>query len=95
MIRFKLTELLSDRSFKEGRRIEWQEVAAATSIAKATLSRMLNQRGYNASTGILDSLCKYFGCELGELAVYVPDAEIEPLAKKKSASTKSARARSK
>lgn len=41
-----------------------------------TLSRMLNTPGYNATTNNLDALCKYFGCELGELAVYVPDETI-------------------
>lgn len=77
MIRFLLTERLSERSFKEGRRLEWKEVAEATGIHRTTLSRMLNQRGYNASTSNLDSLCRYFGCELGELAVYVPDEQVE------------------
>jgi putative transcriptional regulator len=77
VIRFRLNELLSDRSFKEGRRIEWQEVAEASGIHRTTLSRMLHVRGYNASVSNLDSLCRYFGCQLGELATYVPDAELD------------------
>lgn len=78
LIRLLLTERLSERSFKEGRRLEWKEVAEATGIHRTTLSRMLNQRGYNATTSNLDSLCRYFDCELGELAVYVPDEQVEP-----------------
>lgn len=77
MIRFRLTELLADRCFKEARRIEWQEVAEAAGIHRTTLSRMVNVRGYNASVSNLDSLCRYFGCQLGELATYVPDAELD------------------
>jgi putative transcriptional regulator len=77
VIRYLLTERLSERSFKLGRRIEWQEVAAATGIHRATLSRMLNQWGYNATTSNLDSLCRYFDCALGEIAVYVPDEQVE------------------
>ncbi len=71
MIRFRLTELLSEKAFREGRRIEWQDVAQATGIHKATLSRMLNIRGYNASISSVDSLCRFFGCQVGDLLVYV------------------------
>lgn len=77
MIRFLLTERLAERSFKLGRRLEWREVAEATGIHRTTLSRMVNTRGYNASAHNLDSLCRYFDCELGELAVYVPDDQVE------------------
>lgn len=77
VIRFRLSELLADRAFKEGRRIEWQEVAEGAGIHRTTLSRMLNVRGYNASVSNLDSLCRYFGCQVGELAEYVPDADLD------------------
>lgn len=77
VIRFRLSELLADRAFKAGRRIEWQEVAEGAGIHRTTLSRMLNVRGYNASASNLDSLCRYFGCQVGELAEYVPDADLE------------------
>ena len=77
MIRFRLSELLADRAFKEGRRIEWQEVAEGAGIHRTTLSRMLNVRGYNASVSNLDSLCKYFHCTVGDIAEYVPDADLD------------------
>ena len=77
VIRFRLSELLADRAFKEGRRIEWQEVAEGAGIHRTTLSRMVNLRGYNASVSNLDSLCRYFGCQLGELAEYVSDADLD------------------
>lgn len=77
MIRFRLEELLANKAFAEGRRIEWQEVAAQSGIHRTTLSRMLNVRGYNASTSNLDSLCRYFGCQVGDLAVYVADEQLD------------------
>ena len=77
MIRFRLSELLADRAFREGRRIEWQEVAEGAGIHRTTLSRMLNVRGYNASVSNLDSLCKFFNCTVGDLAEYVPDADLD------------------
>ena len=77
MIRFRLTELLAARSFKQGRRIEWQEVAEEAGIHRTTLSRMLNIRGYNVSISNVDSLCKYFQCQVADIAEYVPDSELE------------------
>lgn len=76
MIRFLLAERLAERSFKIGRKLEWREVAEATGIHRATLSRMLNTRGYNASAHHLDALCSYFRCELSDLAIYVPDEQV-------------------
>ena len=73
VIRFRLAELLAQKSFTEGRRVEWQEVAEGAGVHRTTLSRMLNLRGYNASTSNLDSLCRYFGCQVGDLAEYVAD----------------------
>lgn len=43
---------------------------------------MLNQRAYNASVSNLDPLCRRFGCDLGELAVNVPDEQVEKPIKK-------------
>ena len=77
VIRFRLSELLAERAFKEGRRIEWQDVAEGAGIHRTTLSRMLNVRGYNASASNLDGLCRYFGCQVGELAEYVADADLD------------------
>jgi putative transcriptional regulator len=84
LIRFLLSELLAKKSFNEGRRVEWKDVAVATGIHRTTISRMLNTRGYNASIHNLDSLCRYFGCELGALAVYVPDEQVDATSKKVS-----------
>ncbi len=77
MIRFRLAELMAEHSFRQGRRVEWKEVADATGIHRTTLSKMINARGYNATTSNIDLLCKYFGCAVGELLVYVPDEELD------------------
>jgi hypothetical protein len=38
---------------------------------------MANTRGYNATMSNLDLLCRYFKCQVGDIAVYVPDEELE------------------
>jgi len=76
MIRYRLQELLAERQFQEGRRVTITELAEATGINRVTLSKMVNQRGYNTVTDNLDRLCRYFQCSLEQLAEYVPDEEL-------------------
>ena len=73
MIRFRLTELIADKAFKERRVVSLTEVADATGIHRATLSKMANQPGANIGTDIIDKLCKYFACQPGELLTYVKE----------------------
>ncbi|WP_298577233.1 helix-turn-helix transcriptional regulator [uncultured Luteimonas sp.] len=73
MIRFRLAELIADKAFKERRVVPLTEVADATGIHRATLSKMANHPGANIGTDIIDRLCKYFGCQPGELLTYVDE----------------------
>lgn len=73
MIRFKLKQQIADLEFRERRRVSLQEVADATNINRATLSKMLNQHGAVVRTDVLDKLCEYFGCRLEDLAEHVPE----------------------
>ena len=50
-----------------------QEVAEATDINRVTLSKLVNQHGAVVRTDVLDKLCSYFACEIGELMQHVPD----------------------
>jgi putative transcriptional regulator len=73
MIRFRLAELIAERSFKERRVVTVSEIAQATGIHRATLSKVANQPGANIGTEIIDKLCRYFGCQPGELMTFVDD----------------------
>ncbi len=73
MLRFRLKELIAEKEFQEGRRVTVGEIAEQTGIARNTLSRILNQPGWNARTEHLDKLCAYFDCRIEELVEYVPD----------------------
>ena len=77
MLRLKLQEALAKKSFTEGRRIDWIEVASHTDIHRVTLSKLMNHRGYNTSMSILDRLCRYFSCKIEDLVEYVPDELLE------------------
>jgi putative transcriptional regulator len=73
MIRFRLAELMADKSFKERRVITVTEVAQGTGIHRATLSKVANQPGANIGTEIIDKLCRYFGCQPGELMLFIDE----------------------
>ncbi|MBN8726961.1 MAG: helix-turn-helix transcriptional regulator [Xanthomonadales bacterium] len=73
MIRFRLTELIADKAFNERRVVPLTEVAESTGIHRATLSKIANQPGANIGTDVVDKLCRYFGCQPGELLTYIDE----------------------
>ncbi len=73
MIRFRLAELTADKAFKERRVIPLSEIAQATGIHRATLSKIANQPGANVGTELIDRLCRYFDCQPGDLLTYIAD----------------------
>jgi len=75
LIRFRLAELISDKAFNERRIITFAEIAEATGIHRATLSKMANQPGAKIGSEIIDKLCSYFGCQPGDLMVFIQGAE--------------------
>ena len=75
MIRFRLAELIADKAFRERRVVSITEVAEATGVHRATLSKMANQPGANIGSDIIDKLCAYFRCQPGELLTYIESDE--------------------
>ncbi|WP_298581263.1 helix-turn-helix transcriptional regulator [uncultured Luteimonas sp.] len=73
MLRFKLRERIADLEFRERRRLQLQEIAAATGLNRMTLSKLANHHGANVQTDVLDKLCTFFGCRIEDLVEHVPD----------------------
>lgn len=74
MLRFKIKEQIANKEFNEGRRVTIGEVAEAAGIHRMTLSKLINQKGYNTGTENLDRLCAFFECDIGELVEYIPNS---------------------
>lgn len=72
MLRFKVSERLADKEFRERRRITVLEISQATGINRMTLSKLINKHGANVQTDNLDRLCAYFGCRIEELVEFIP-----------------------
>lgn len=77
MIRILLIKLLDEKSFQEKRRITLSEVSEKTGISRATLTRIANVPGNVTNTDTINALCKYFGCQPGELLSYIEDEEMD------------------
>ena len=60
-------------AFRERRVVTLAEIAKATGIHRATLSKMANNPGANIGSDVIDKLCQYFKCQPGDLMSYVPD----------------------
>jgi putative transcriptional regulator len=76
MIRFYLKALIADREFQTGKRLRIEDIARDTGIHRTTLSKIINVRGYNTTTDVMDKLCKYFGCPVDKVMEYVPDEDV-------------------
>lgn len=71
MVIYKLTRLLEEKQRREDRRITLSEVSKETGINRTTISRLADPRGgYTTSTDILEKLCRYFGCKIGDLVEF-------------------------
>lgn len=78
MIRYRLRERIADFAFTHGRHLSLKEIAEATGIHRTTLSRILNQHGYNATVDNIDKLCSFFRCRVEDLLEHVPELEKTP-----------------
>lgn len=67
MVRYMLKERIADKEFQDGKRLMVKDIAEATGINRMTLSKILNQKGYNTTTDKLDKLAEYFNCQIGDL----------------------------
>ncbi len=67
--------LLAEKSAREKRRISIAEVSRATGITPKTLQGWAARTIKRYDTQVLDALCKYFGCQPGDLLEYTPPSD--------------------
>jgi len=69
MIRCHFARMLGERKLKIA------DVSRDTNINRGTLTRLYYETTERYEVDILDNLCRYFGCPVGELLEYVEDKE--------------------
>jgi putative transcriptional regulator len=74
--------LLAEKRVKERRNIPLQEVAEHTGISRQALYKWENNSINRFEMRVINSLCRYFGVQIGDLFEYIEDEA--PPKKKKS-----------
>ena len=69
----RFAALLGDLSVKEKRNISIAEVARKTKITPKTLQQWYSNKVTRYDAPVIEALCKYFNCSLGDLITYIPD----------------------
>ena len=75
--------LLAEKQVKERRNIPLQEVAEATGISRQALYKWENNSINRFEMRVVNSLCRYFGVQIGDLFEYIEDIEATPPPAKK------------
>ncbi len=73
MIYSKVRQLRFQKEERDGVKLTYAALQAATGLNPNTLSRLLGRDPIRRIDGdTLDVLCRYFGCGVGELLEYIP-----------------------
>jgi len=75
VININLRKAMSEHSSKIGKKVTYADIAAGTGLSKATLEALGSRNHYNTTLATVDSLCKFFECDLSDLLEYRPAPE--------------------
>ena len=73
LIKYKIRELVKQKSEQEGRKITLSFLANEVGIQSSAMSKIANNTGYHTSITTLEALCKFFDCKIEDVVEYVPD----------------------
>lgn len=72
-VKLKFLEMVQRKERQLGRRISYAEIAEATGMTRAAVSKWASGEIVSYRKEMLDSFCKYFECQPGDLLTYEPD----------------------
>jgi DNA-binding Xre family transcriptional regulator len=74
MIVSRLRRLRFEKEEREGRKLTYETLQEETGLAASTLARLLKPGPIDRIDGkTLDTLCRYFGCGVGDVLEFVPE----------------------
>lgn len=71
MVKNRLLILLQEKGAKQGERITQKDLAMATGITEATLSNWIKGKVDRFDAKVIDAICEYFDCQVGDLLEYI------------------------
>ncbi|ERS91501.1 helix-turn-helix domain-containing protein [Halomonas sp. PBN3] len=69
MIKCHLSRMLGERKLKI------TDVARDTGINRGTITRLYHENASRVELDVIDELCRYFDCEVGDLLEYIEDGK--------------------
>jgi DNA-binding Xre family transcriptional regulator len=73
LIKYKIRELVAEKSKRNGRKITLSFLAEQVGIQSSAMSKIANNTGYHTSVSTIERLCKFFDCKIEDVVEYVPD----------------------
>ena len=75
MIQCRLRELMAEKSRNDGQKVTYEDIRRVTGISPNTLSNLAQPiLPKMIGISVIDRLCKYFDCQLGDLLVYIKES---------------------
>ncbi len=71
---FKLKALIEQKEIVDKRKITYRNIADEAGVSTNTLTQMANQNMKQVGLITIDKLCGYFGCQPGDLMVYIVES---------------------
>jgi putative transcriptional regulator len=72
-IKNKLKILISQKEYRENRKLPYRTIAEEAKIPLSVLTDYTSQNVKRFDVNTLEKLCKYFDCQPGDLLEYTPD----------------------
>lgn len=66
-LRTRLTVLMAEKRVKANAPFTQEMLAEATGISQSTISKLINHKIIRIETGVIEKLCDYFNCDVGDL----------------------------
>lgn len=73
MISSRLRLLITQKETLEGRTLPYRTIAKESGVSASTISRLINNKIDRFEKEMLNSLCRYFGCSVGDILEYEPE----------------------
>lgn len=77
MIINKFKVLVAQKELRENRRLTYRTIHKETDLSTNTLTGFAKQKVTRFDASVLNALCDYFGCSVGDILEYVPDQEMK------------------
>jgi putative transcriptional regulator len=75
MIYSRLKLLIAQKETNEGRSLSYRTIEEESGVSASTISRLANNKMDRFERDLLNKLCTYFACSLGDILEYRPSED--------------------